>query len=696
MRVGSRRLALLTALALPPLAQAQAPADPPPLVVPVGVEIVQVDAVVTDKDGRYVTDLTADDFEIVEDSKKRAIANFRYVETIVAAARPAAASAPSGGPPADVRALAIVIDDQSMDFEASLRTRQMLARFVDERLAPGELVSILRTSGGTVNLQQFTSDKRLIKSALAGVLFNLGGRGPVAGASSLAGGAPSATGAAEASRGAGGAGLGASSDPGGDAMAALQARMEELTVRLDQERQVVQGISTLKMLEAIVQTLARMPGRKSVLFVSEGLVITTPRDDGSGLLRRLREVTDAANRASVVFYTIDPGGLRTLHPTAASSSGMGQSPREMADTARELRLATGLMASETGGLAVGGTNDLDGAVERVFQDQRGYYLLGFEPVEGAADRAGRRRVTVKVKRSGLAVRSRKAFYARTPGDAPPEDKRLIATLASPFAASDVPLRLTPLFNHDPAKGSSVRVLLHVDAQALTFEPEDDEGVAAVEIEAAALCIGPLGNLKGQAGGIHSMRLGRAAAAAARSGGLVLTLDIAVEPGTYQVRAAARDVATGRTGSAFQFVDVPDVAKGLFATSGIVMSAGDVADDAAAEAPDPRTTPAVRRFRAGERVAYALAVYNAVRERAAGAPGLDVQLGLWRDGVAVAALPGPAVSGVPDGPVPVAGALRLAPQMPSGTYTLVVLVRDPARKEKEREAVQQIDFEVTGG
>ena len=74
------------------LAHAQAPGDRPPLVVPVGVEIVQVDAVVTDKDGRHVTDLRAEDFEIVEDGKKRAIANFRYVST-------GRAEAPSGPAP---------------------------------------------------------------------------------------------------------------------------------------------------------------------------------------------------------------------------------------------------------------------------------------------------------------------------------------------------------------------------------------------------------------------------------------------------------------------------------------------------------------------------------------------------------------------------------------------------------------------
>jgi hypothetical protein len=276
-----------------------------------------------------------------------------------------------------------------------------------------------------------------------------------------------------------------------------------------------------------------------------------------------------------------------------------------------------------------------------------------------------------------------------------DDTKLITTLISPFAATDVLVRLTALFSHDSKAGSSVRALLYMDPRAITFHSEDD-GTVVTKVEAAALSFGADGRLAGQAGGTYTVRMSSETAADALERGLVLTLDIPAEPGSYQIRSAVRDVETGRAGSAFQFVDVPDVAKGGIALSGIVMSGTD--------APSPTAgadsvlahdaTPAVRRFSPGELVAYAFAVYNASRERAAGAPGLDVHLALSRDGVALAVVPGPAVA-VPStaGPVPVAGALRLAPQMPPGTYTLQVLVTDPARKAKERAAAQQIDFEI---
>jgi hypothetical protein len=300
-----------------------------------------------------------------------------------------------------------------------------------------------------------------------------------------------------------------------------------------------------------------------------------------------------------------------------------------------------------------------------------------------------------VKRQGLSVRSRRTFYPRTAVPAR-DDSTVITTLIAPFAATDVPVRLTALLHHDPPKGSFVRTLLHVDARTLTFE-EDAEGALVTRVEAAALSFGAEGRFAGQAGGTYTLRMAPAAVAVALERGLVLTLDIPAEPGSYQIRSAVRDVATGRAGSAFQFTEVPDVSKGGLALSGIVMSGSEAPAPtiAAGSVLEADATPAVRRFSAGEQVAYAFAVYNAGRERPAGAPGLDVQLALSRDGVALTVVPGPAVP-VPSavGPVPVAGALRLAPEMPPGTYTLQVLVRDPARKPKEQDAVQQIDFEVT--
>ena len=691
MRVGPVRLALSTALALPILALAQAPADRPPLVVPTGVDLVQVDAVVMDKDGRQVTDLRAEDFEIVEDGKKRAIANFRYVRTGRAEApsgpAPSAQAPVAPGflpPSAEPGTLAIVVDDLSLTFEGNVEARRTLTRLVDERLTHGELVAIVRTGGGSGNLQQFTTDKRLLKAAIAGMPFNLGGRGPV---SAVGAGGP-----------AGMAGGGMNTGPPGDA--SVQAYLNRLERGVDRPRQVNLALGTLSALEAVVRALSGMPGRKALLFVSEGFVLADKHGGTEQVLARMHDVIDTANRASVVIYGLDAGGLRTYGPSASEILRTPGDVKDYASNARGIgrELQTGMesLSVDTGGLALRDTNDLDAAVGRVLDDQRGYYLLGFEPAEGASDRR-RHKVSVKVKRPGLRVRSRSTFYPRSPVPAR-DDSTLITTLIAPFAATDVPVRLTALFHHDPPKGSFVRTLLFIDAHEITFREEPD-GTLTTEVEAAALSFGAEGRFAGQAGGTYTLRMSQDAAAAALERGLVLTLDIPAEPGAFQIRSAVRDVATGRAGSAFQFIEVPDVSKGGLALSGIVMSGTDApAPTVAAETVlQADATPAVRRFSPGDQVAYAFAVYNASRERPPGTPGLDVRISLSREGVALAVVPGPAVS-VPSaaGPVPVAGALRLARELSPGTYTLLVLVRDPARRTDEQDAVQQIDFEIAVG
>lgn len=684
MPASRRILATVLVLAVPVSGAPQAPGErQPTLVVPVGVEIVQVDCVVTDKDGRHVADLTAGDFEIVEDGKKRAIANFRYVgtgraEAAPTAAQPAPPAAAALPPTAEQSAMAIVVDDLSLTFEGNVEARKALNRLVDERLAPGELVAIVRTGGGSGHLQQFTTDKRLLKAAIAAIPFTQSGRGPVA-AVPLAGPA-------------GMAGGGMNAGPPDDHV--VRSYLEGLANVNDRPRQVALALGTLSALDAVVQALGRMPGRKALLFVSEGFVLADKGGSQEQVLARMYDLIQTANRASVVIYGLDAGGLRTYGPSA---SAILRAPADVAayvpnatSAGRELQTGLVSLSVETGGLPLLDTNDLDASVGRVLDDQRGYYLLGFEPAERTSDRR-RHKVSLKVTRPGLRVRARSTFYPHAAEPAR-DGAKLIATLVSPFAATDVPVRLTALFHHDPPQGSFVRTLLHIDARQLTFR-EDPDGALVTEVEAAALSFGAEGRFSGQAGGTYTLRMTSEAAAVALEQGLVLTLDIPAEPGAYQIRSAVRDVATGRAGSAFQFTQVPDVSKGAIALSGIVMSGTDAPAPtvAAGTVVEADATPAVRRFSAGDRVAYAFAVYNASRER--GAPGLDVQVGLSRDGVTLEVVPGPAVEVPAAGPVPVAGALRLAPELAPGTYTLRVLVRDPSRPAGERETAQQIDFEI---
>ena len=152
-------------------------------VIRVTVNPVQVDAVVTDKKGQLVTDLTAEDFEILQDKQPQPISNFSFVSTASPSttgrdATTAVQPSPGALRPDQVkRTIAFVVDDLGLSWESTRGVRDALAKFVDEQMQPNDLVAILRTGGGIGALQSFTSDKRQLRAAVERLKWNPLGRG---------------------------------------------------------------------------------------------------------------------------------------------------------------------------------------------------------------------------------------------------------------------------------------------------------------------------------------------------------------------------------------------------------------------------------------------------------------------------------------------------------------------------------------
>ena len=155
---------------------AQKPTPTPPInnendVVKVSTSLVQLDAIVVDKKGNPVTDLTADDFEILQDGKPQKITNFSYISRIVDSADTEQTVKktdkknqlpPVSFPPKEVgRVITFVVDDGN-DCLEMLSVRAMkegLQKFVNEQMLPTDLVAIYQTRKGSSLLQLYTSDK---------------------------------------------------------------------------------------------------------------------------------------------------------------------------------------------------------------------------------------------------------------------------------------------------------------------------------------------------------------------------------------------------------------------------------------------------------------------------------------------------------------------------------------------------------
>jgi hypothetical protein len=204
-----------------------------------------------------------------------------------------------------------------------------------------------------------------------------------------------------------------------------------------------------------------------------------------------------------------------------------------------------------------------------------------------------------VKRSGLRVRSRAGFYGagepERPVKPPTRREQLLAALTSPFNAGDIGLRMTALSYNDAKLGSYLLSMLHIDAKDLTFTRTaagDFQGV----LDSVAITFGDNGQPVEQSDLTLTFKAKPEIMETVRANGITLSRKHPVKkPGGYQMRLAVRDVATGRIGTANQFVDVPDVSKNRLALSGILLQ--EARETLGKATADPRSG-ALRQFQPG--------------------------------------------------------------------------------------------------
>src|SRR6185369_15275557 len=154
-------------------------------VVKISVTLVQLDAVVTDQKGNPVTDLRKEDFEVYQDGKRQQITNLSFIGSPVknpdlsspAILRDRVVPTPPPifgriKPEKVRRTIAIVVDDLSLNQSAMESAKYHLHKFVERQMEDGDLVAIIRASGGMGALQQFTNDSRQLYSAIDRIRWN--------------------------------------------------------------------------------------------------------------------------------------------------------------------------------------------------------------------------------------------------------------------------------------------------------------------------------------------------------------------------------------------------------------------------------------------------------------------------------------------------------------------------------------------
>lgn len=684
-------------------------------VLRISTELVQTDVMVFDKQGRFIDNLKPEQFELKVDGKPQSISFFERVvagsaneEAQLAAARgqarrtgPAAEEAPAR--PLDRgRTIFFFIDDLHLKAESRARVRKTLLNFIEKEMAQNDQVAIASASGQIGFLQQLTDNKAVLRAAVDRIgfrhSFDRDNEPP-----------PMTLYQAleiqnenrevisffvEAT---------IRDNPG------LRPNMAESLVRGRAGRlvQPANNINTalLASLSSLMRSTSQLPGRKLVFLVSEGFLLNA-RD--SDIMDRIRRVTDAAARSGTVVYTMDARGLETgmdiSNPSAFDTTG------RLPSTTTEIRASQDplqIIAANTGGRALLNSNSLDLGIRRTLQETSVYYLLAWRP-DSEQQKANKfRRIEAKViGRPELAVRVRSGYFTT-----PPETKRAKNEPAKPpadpakagqaelrtainavFPKRDVPTSLFAYYVNTPDSGLLLTVVMAVAPEAVTLEMKDGKQTGAVDVGGLVL------NDEGKTGATFKNQIQINAEPSrlpkALKEGLFYTSQIRIKPGLYQVRVAARDTKSGRTGSATQWIEIPDLAQRKLTMSSLLVG-GRPADIPATQdelTPNPVTISADRRFTRDSQLRFLTYIYNAAPGPQNATPDVAIQVQVFRDDQPVITAPMSQLKteGLPDmKSLPYAAEVPLEKLLP-GHYVLRVSVVDRIARTS---ASQQINFEV---
>jgi VWFA-related protein len=708
----NRLIVMVATLSLAVTAFAQRPAQKPDAEQPIRIsaELVQLDVVVSDKNGHVVKGLSKDDFELYETGKKQFISFFESVDALESRHNGPSAGIherlpeqrPSAqGPGAqDIRRIfAFVIDDLEIRYSDLVYVRQMLTNFANTKMQPGDLVAIVRTLGGKGLLQQFTTDKELLRRAIASLTpvthalnaFDLKDRGALTDI-------PNPTGQP-------------STGIGGSAGGIDISRAESDT------NKILRAYMSLGAASFLIDGMRELPGRKSMILISGGLpILSSNRGNSSATVSDfLNSLLDKATRAGVAINTIDIRGLSahmgvsSFEDTPASSStggggnrGAGRMPDERQFGYKnpfdvmEAHQGLRLLASETGGIAVLDTNNLNEGLDQIIGKTDAYYLLAYTPADSNF-KGEFRKVEIRVKNKDLRVYSRSGYFAREeqPAAAPvTKQEQVLAAIKSPYARRDVDLEAMILYKAvQPDKGT-IDISILVDPMKLQFEEIDGKQQASYDV--VGFVFDELGKLRGGfSETVNASLTPDELRRAAKDGGLPYTTSTILPAGVYQVRLAIRDSKSGAVGTLSRYLEVPDLSKGRLAASSLLLGA--TGPEMKADNPTPLS--ASRRISRKQDLRYAVVVYNPKLK--GGKPQVQTQLVISQNGQVIYKEAEETItiagnsSQASKVDVPQAiriGQLGLARVKP-GRYTATLVITDTLADKKAQTITRSMDFEV---
>ena len=696
------------------LAASQTPQKPaqdiaPEDIVRITSELVQTDVVVTDKNDQIIKDLRLEDFELYDNGRKQDVKFMEFVGVDSARRRegtrpslPAAVQALPAAVQPDVasgvsakdlkRVIAFVVDDLTIPILDLPTVRNLLLDFVNNKMADGDLVAIVRVVGGKGLLQQFTTDRQLLRRAIATIR-------PVSHPQ----------------------GVSDTPEPGyikglGTLNTDDQARVElddqltdapeNLTINDDANR-FFRGLSALTTAGFVLNSLKEIPGHKNLVIISGGIPIFEVNATGSqysNVSSLLGVLSDRAFRGGVAINTLDPRGLSASRGVAGyletgsrtdyvadiqgrpTGFGRGGDADQaafgslLAGAGERLGLDT--VAKATGGVSVANTNDFSAGLEKILARSSGYYTLAYAPIEKFDGKV--HKIDIKVHRNGAKLFHPDRYIAKEDqarGERTKE-QQIVAAASSPLTRRDIDVTPNVAIKLLAANKASVDIHLLIDATRLNFT--ETGGKFQTSLDVVGLVFDQLGKQRGGFSETINLDLSKENYQRALTEGLTYSATTELPSGYYQIRAVVRESSSGGLGTFSKYIEIPDLAKGRLAMSSVFLFAVDGSN--------PIPLEASRQLKRTQDLRYVAMIYNAKMK--GGKPQVNSQMIISQAGKILLREPEQPVEPLASAAAAVikVGQFGLS-KVPPGRYILTLIISDPTADKKDQPLSRSIDFIV---
>jgi len=517
--------------------------------------LVVVDVYARDKSGKPITNLTKNDFIILEDGKPQPIAVFelQHLEsellpaiaeapkTLVDRTKPAPPPAPKPPPPPatpsgsirfkDRRLITLFFDFSSLQPTDQIRAQDAAIKFLQTQMTKSDLVSIMIFGAAIKTVEDFTDDRDRLIAAIK--KFQIG--------------------AASEMQGLGDTGAAADGDDTGTFVAD------------ETEFNIFNTDQKLAALEAAARRLSAFPEKKALIYFSAGISKTGVENQS-----QLRATVNSAVRANVAFYPIDVTGLVAEAPSGDASvasprgtgvfTGSSQSGRVDARNNQQETLVT--LAADTGGKALLDNNDLSLGIQQAQKDINSYYILGFYSSNSAKD--GRyRHIEVKTTNKQLQVKleHRDGYYADkvfakfTSGD---KERQLQDALMLGDPVSELPLAIEIDHFRIGKDRYFVPISVKIPGSAINLAKKGSK--ESVELDFIGQIHDKSGKLVTAVRDGITAKLDEAAASQLGRRSFQYDTGLTLGSGEYSLRFLARENLSGKMGTFETKFVVPDLSK----------------------------------------------------------------------------------------------------------------------------------------